>query len=128
MYSLSKRSLSRMEGVDPRLIEIAKRAIEITKIDFGIPGDGGLRTAERQFELFQEGRSKADGFTKKSYHQTGKALDFYAYVDGTASWSKEHLAQVACAFLQAAGELGYKLQWGGLFRTFQDMPHIQIVD
>ena len=122
----SKRSLERMEGIDQRLIDIMNLAISITKVDFGIPADGGIRTSERQHQLFLEKVSKADGYTKKSYHQTGLACDIYAYVDGKASWEEEHLAKVACAILQAASQLGYKLKWGGLFRSFKDMPHFEI--
>lgn len=125
-FQFSERSLERMEGVDPRLKEIAKHAITISKIDFGIPQDGGLRTAERQAELFADGKSKADGVKKKSRHQSGMALDVYAYVEGKASWEKEHLAMVAAAMLQSASILGYKLEWGGLWRSFVDMPHFQI--
>jgi len=54
------------------------------------------------------------------------ALDVYAYVDGAASWRPQHLATVAAAMLQAANELGVRLEWGGLWRSFVDMPHFQI--
>ena len=125
---LSDKSKQRREGVDPRLIEISDLAIQITVVDFDHPADAGLRTAERQKELYDQGLSKCDGTVNKSYHQSGKALDFYAYVDGKASWKTEHLSMVACAFLQAASMLGYKLEWGGLWRGFKDMPHVQIKD
>ena len=85
-----------------------------------------MRTVKDQAALFTAGKSKADGRTNKSYHQTGRALDVYAYVDGKASWEKEHLAIVAVAMMQAANELGYKLEWGGLFVSFTDMPHFQL--
>jgi peptidoglycan L-alanyl-D-glutamate endopeptidase CwlK len=116
-----------MDGVDKRLIDIAHRALEISPIDFGIPGDGGLRTAERQNELYCDGKSKCDGYDKESYHQTGKALDFYAFVNGSASWQEYHLAIVGAAFLQAANELGHRLEWGGLWKSFKDYPHVQLV-
>lgn len=127
-FNLSQKSRKNMHGVDPRLIRIAEMAISITRIDFGIPTDGGIRTADRQNELFKTGKSKLDGFSKKSEHQSGKALDFYAFVNGRASWEKEHLAQVAAAFLQSASMLGIKLNWGGLWKSFLDMPHVQLVD
>ena len=97
MNKFSKTSLARRSGVDGRLVEISDLAIKICPIDFGIPGDGGIRTPERQQELFNEGLSKCDGFKNKSFHQTGLALDVYAYVDGKASWETEHLAVVAAA-------------------------------
>lgn len=126
-FRLSDRSLHRMVGVDRRLIEIARLAITLTPVDFGIPGDGGLRSAERQHELFDQGVSKCDGVDKKSYHQTGKALDFFAYVGGAANWDPKYLSMVACAFMQAAIILGYKIKWGGLWKGFRDMPHIQLI-
>lgn len=117
-----------MAGVDNRLQKIAHRALEISKVDFGIPEFGGLRTAEEQNALYSRGSSQLDGYTKKSNHQSGKALDVYAYVDGRASWEREHMAMVACAMLQAANELGYKLTWGGLWSNFVDFPHFQLED
>ena len=117
-----------MRGVDQRLIDISNLAIQITNVDFGIPKLGGLRTADNQAALFASNKSKADGVVNKSYHQSGKALDVYAYVDGKASWSKQDLAIVACAMLQAAGELGYKLKWGGLWKSWQDFPHFELQD
>lgn len=125
-FKLSQRSLDRMKGIDPRLMEIMMLAISITVIDFGIPEFGGLRTAEEQKVLFDKKLSKADGTKKKSYHQTGKAVDVYAFVDGKASWETEHLAYVAAAVLQAASQLGYKLEWGGLWPW--DKPHFQLSD
>ena len=125
MFELSARSKQRRAGIDQCLIDISDLAIQITVMDFGHPADAGLCTAERQNELFFADKSKCDGYAKKSYHQSGKALDFYAYVDGKASWETEHLALVACAFLQAASLLGYKLEWGGLWPW--DMPHVQLV-
>jgi len=127
MYRLSERSKSRREGVDPRLIEISDLAIQITVIDFGHPQYAGLRTDEEQLTLFQAGKSMCDGTDKLSFHQTGRALDFYAFVDGKASWDPGHLSLVACAFLQAASVLEIKLQWGGLFTNFRDMPHVQLL-
>lgn len=128
MYKLSERSKKNREGVDPRLIEISNLAIQITDIDFGHPSDSGLRTAARQRDLFLDGKSQCDGYEIESFHQTGKALDFYAFVNGKASWDEYHLAMVAAAFLQAASLLGYKLRWGGLWKGFKDYPHVQLVD
>jgi hypothetical protein len=125
-FKLGANSLKNRAGVDSRLIEISDLAISLSNIDFGVPSTGGLRTEADQAKLYTSGKSKADGRTNKSYHQTGRALDVYAYVDGKASWEKEHLAIVAVAMMQAANELGYKLEWGGFFISFTDMPHFQL--
>ena len=125
---LSASSLRRREGIDPRLIGIDNLAISITHIDFGHPEHAGLRDAQEQNELFLGGKSKADGYEKLSKHQSGLALDFYAYVDGHASWKEEHLALVAIAYFQAASILGYGIRWGGFFKSFKDYPHIELID
>ncbi len=126
MWKLSKNSNKRMAGIDERLIDICHRALAISSIDFGIPEHGGLRTTECQRQLYINEKSQCDGTVKKSYHQTGRALDFYAYVNGKASWDEHHLTQVAAALLQAASELGHRVQWGGHWKGFKDMPHIQL--
>jgi peptidoglycan L-alanyl-D-glutamate endopeptidase CwlK len=127
-FKLSQNSINNLAGIDGRLIDIADLAIKLTNIDFGIPSTGGLRTTEDQAQLFADGKSKADGVTHLSYHQSGKAVDVYAYVDGKASWSKEHLAIIAAAMLQASAQLGYELKWGGLWKSWQDFPHFEIKD
>jgi peptidoglycan LD-endopeptidase CwlK len=127
-FKLGKNSINNLAGVDGRLIAIADLAIELTNIDFGVPSTGGLRTEADQAKLFADGVSKADGVNNKSYHQSGKAIDVYAYVDGKASWDKLHLAVIASAMLQASAQLGYKLKWGGLWKSWQDYPHFEIKD
>jgi len=48
-YKLSKRSLSKLQGVNEPLVGTVKRAIELTKVDFGVIC--GLRTQEEQQAL-----------------------------------------------------------------------------
>ena len=128
-FVLGTRSRSRLQGVDRRLVDVIELALTISLIDFGIPADGGVRTAERQHELFKDGKSKLDGFNRKSKHQTGKAFDVFAYVDGKASWDHLHLTHVATAILAAASRLGVPLRWGGHFKpNGWDMPHFELVD
>ena len=127
-FKLSSTSKRRIVGVDPRINKIIAMALEISNVDFGIPEHGGIRTAEQQSELFARKLSKCDGWAKMSAHQSGKAFDVYAYVDGKASWDSHHLTQVAVAVLQASCMLNYKLEWGGLWTTFLDMPHFQLID
>ena len=129
-YKLSARSQQRLKGVDNRIFAIVELALTISIIDFGIPKLGGLRTAEEQRNLFKSGNgvTKCDGIEIKSEHQSGLAFDIYAYVDGKASWDRYHLTQVAAALLQAAAMLGYPLTWGGLWESWQDLPHFQLED
>lgn len=128
MFKLSTTSKMRLEGVNQKLIGVINLALTISLVDFGIPTDGGLRTAERQNELFKAGASKLDGYSKKSRHQSGNAFDVFAYVDGKASWDELHLTHVATAILSAASQLGVPLKWGGHWRNFKDMPHFELVE
>lgn len=144
MFKLSEKSKQRREGVDPKLIEIDDLAITLTLIDYGHPANAGVRTAKRQYELFQKGSSLADGYKNLSNHQPaedgyGKALDFYAFVFNRASWDLDHLTIVACAYFQAASILGYSIKWGGLWKSKNptlingipygwDAPHIELIE
>jgi len=126
-FKFSKTSIERMDGVNPDLIALTHRALSISIIDFGIPRYGGLRTPDIQKRLFNDGKSQCDGVNNKSYHQSGNAIDFYAYVDNKASWDKGHLGLVAAAFFQAANELKVNIEWGGFWK-WRDMPHIQLIN
>ena len=125
-YQFGQNSLNNRAGINPLLIEVLDRAVEISIYDFGVPQSGGVRTTDEQAALFTAGVSMADGRTHKSHHQTGNAVDVYAFVNGKASWDHEHLAVVAASMLQASSELGIPLEWGGLWRGFCDRPHFQL--
>ena len=133
-FKFSRSSEQNMIGVDPRLIEVAYEVLCHSPIDFGVPNFGGLRTLKDQQELFNRVPrvTKADGIKSKSKHQSGKALDVFAFVNGKASWDEVHLAIIAGVFLATANRLGYKLTWGGTFgsKDFKgwDKPHFQIED
>lgn len=75
-FELSENSLKKLVGVNPNLVKVVKRAIEITGIDFRITE--GVRTKERQALLVKQGKSK----TMNSRHLTGDAVDLVAIVDG----------------------------------------------
>jgi peptidoglycan L-alanyl-D-glutamate endopeptidase CwlK len=126
-FKLSKNSIQNRSGVDSRLIEISDLALTLSPIDFGHPRLGGLRTVEEQRSLYDTGVTKCNGIENKSKHQSGKALDFYAFVDGKASWDVDHLTQVAAAFMQASMILGYRIKWGGLWKSFKDYPHVELI-
>lgn len=105
-YSLSQRSIDRMEGVDERLVECVKRAIELSEIDFGVTQ--GLRTIEEQEALVAKGASK----TMKSKHIDGLAVDLMAYVNGRGCWELNVYDEIADAMKAAAKELDVPIRWG----------------
>lgn len=145
MYKFGQNSLNQLNTVDKNLQLVAHRALRKSArrkdggVDFAIPEFGGKRTAEDQNGLFKKGFTKADGYEKQSYHQTGMALDIIPYVThekvkGNAIYTKHISAQArklyfhiiaACVF-EAANEMSIKVTWGGNWKTFEDLPHYQI--
>ena len=124
-YQLSDTSTARLLGVDPRIIKVIDRALKISLIDFGVAS--GRRSAKEQNELYISGASNCDGYKLLSNHQSGRAVDLYAY-EHKALWSKADLSLVACAMLESAAALGVPLQWGGTWRSFPDYPHFEIAE
>jgi peptidoglycan L-alanyl-D-glutamate endopeptidase CwlK len=106
MFELSQRSLSRLEGVDERLVRVVCSAIRLTNVDFGV--SEGLRTEERQKELVASGASK----TMKSKHLDGRAVDLVGYIGGKVSWEVTTYDDIAEAMKMAAQAEGVKLRWG----------------
>ena len=105
-FTLSQRSLSRLEGVKPRLVAVVKRAIELTTVDFGVTE--GLRSMETQRKYLAQGKSQ----TLASKHLTGDAVDLVAYIDGQVCWELNVYDEVANAMREAAIEEGVALRWG----------------
>ena len=120
MFSLSDKSLRRLEGVHPDLVKVVKRAIEITPVDFVVVE--GLRTKSRQAYLLDAGKSR----TMNSYHLTGHAVDIAPIVDGKVSWDWKYFHPMVAAMKQAARELDVKITAGADWKTFPDGPHFQI--
>ena len=131
-FKFSARSNELLDTINPALADVMRAAIKVSPIDFGIPPFGGLRTAEQQNELYFAGKSKCDGYRIKSKHQSGNAVDVFAYVNNKASWSDVHLGMIAGVVLSEAARLGVKLTWGGTFGSNDfngwDKPHFELTD
>jgi len=105
-FQLSSRSLSKLEGVNPALVEVVKDAIRLTKVDFGVTY--GLRTLEEQKRLVAEGRSQ----TMKSKHLEGRAVDLVAYFGSDISWELNVYDDICDAMAEAARKQGVAIKWG----------------
>ena len=105
-FKLSKRSMSRLEGVNPKLVKVVTTAITISKIDFGVIC--GLRTIEEQRELVAKGASQ----TMKSKHIDGNAVDLMAYIGSRGSWEMNLYDDIADAMKIAADEHNIQIRWG----------------
>lgn len=111
-FALSARSLSRLKGVDPRLVAVVKRAIELTTVDFTV--SEGLRSPARQEELFNQGASQIRVGGK---HVVGLAVDLVAILQGRASWELNLYDNIAEAMRAAAFEQRVPLRWGAAWNV-----------
>lgn len=108
VFSFSKRSLTKLALVQPKLKDVAVLALKYSTVDFGITE--GLRTKSRQRQLIADGKSK----TMKSKHLEGRAVDVVAYINGdTITWEEKYYVKIAEAFQRASTELDIDLRWGG---------------
>lgn len=119
-FKLSKRSLERLQGVHPDLVEVVKLAITLTEVDFGVTE--GLRNIDRQRELVAKGASK----TMNSWHLTGHAVDLVAYVGSEVRWDWPLYHKIAEAMKRASKALGVPIVWGGDWKSFKDGPHFEL--
>lgn len=148
-YVLSDASIEKMKGVHPKLIELMKKAISDSPYDFKIVQ--GLRTAEYQNSLYQQGRTKPgkivtklDGYNRKSNHQAkadgyGHAVDIAVcghydqngnYVKCTTDaemFDNKKLVEISRHVKAVAKEMGLDIVWGGDWKTLYDTPHYELV-
>ena len=133
-FRLSQRSLTALAGVHPDVVRVVKRAIEITAQDFIVTE--GVRTPERQRELYAQGRTKPGKIVTKTLTSNhfkhadgyGRAVDLTPYpvdYEGPVKFPKHEA--IARAMKAAAAELGVKIQWGGDWKGFIDRPHYELV-
>jgi len=111
MFQLSQKSLNKLQGVNPKLVQVVKRAIQLSTVDFGV--SEGLRTIETQRKYVAAGKSQ----TMASKHLEGKAVDLIAYVDGNISWELNLYDNIADAMAKAAKELNVPLRWGAAWNV-----------
>lgn len=145
-FVLGKNSRARLKGVNPYLVAVVERAIQITKVDFAVVQ--GNRTRDEQMRLYGKGRTGAQceakgvpatyarpgeaqvTWTLNSNHIGGRAVDIAPYVDGQIVWDDNgkrglwpHLAK---AMRDAANELGVDIVWGGSWEKTPDRPHFEL--
>jgi peptidoglycan L-alanyl-D-glutamate endopeptidase CwlK len=110
-FKLSNRSLTKLNGVDERLVEVVKIAIQYTKVDFAVIE--GVRTLQRQKELVSSGASQ----TLNSKHINGLAVDLMAYIGSRASWELNLYDDIADAVKIGAQQVDVPIRWGGAWNV-----------
>ncbi len=147
MFSFGKRSREKLATCHMDMQLIMELAISRSKVDFGI--SEGRRSLSRQKELFDLGKSKIDGISKKSKHNYGPSLaaDIYVYhpdleTRRKLAYDKIHLSYIAgvidaCAEqLYKKGLIRHKIRWGANWsmdgvidydQSFDDYPHLELI-
>lgn len=137
MPRFGQRSLDSLKGVHPLLCEVMHEAIKNSPYDFTITE--GVRTVQRQQELYAQGRTKpgaivtnVDGVKVKSNHQPkadgyGYAVDIYPYLNGKVDVNAlTELKAIGAHICKVAKTMGINVEWGGNWK-FVDVPHFQLV-
>lgn len=133
---LDERSEKRLEGVNPTLVSIIRRAAK--RLPFALFVVEGLRTRERQAELYAQGRTKPGKkvtWTLHSKHLDGKAVDLAPLINGAIDWADlSKFDAIAKAMQDAAKEVGVPMRWGADWdmdgkpreRGESDSPHFEL--
>lgn len=119
-WSFSPKSEQRLGGVHADLVRVVRHALELSDVDFAVVE--GLRTVERQRELYRNGASR----TMNSRHLTGHAVDLAPFIAGEIRWDWPPFHQIAKAMKQAAKEYDVPIVWGGDWVSFRDGPHFEL--
>ena len=126
-HKFGKTSEENLKQVHPALVKVARRALELSQVDFGITC--GVRSMVDQADRVADG----DSGTMNSRHvvenndcKMACAVDAMAYVDGKGTWEFWTYRKIAKAFFRAAIENGVQIEWGGFWRKPKDGPHFQL--
>lgn len=137
MNKMSKRTKNNLKGVHPDLVMVISYALAISEQDFFV--NEGLRTLQRQQELYAQGRTtkgnivtNVDGVNRKSNHQAksdgfGYAVDIYptgwnnSMKNSDPSW-----VRLFQAIKTASINLGIPVTVGAYWSKLQDFPHIEL--
>jgi peptidoglycan L-alanyl-D-glutamate endopeptidase CwlK len=125
MFEFSSRSLCLLGTVHPDLVRVAKKAIKLSKMDFGVTC--GARSYAEQVELVKTGASH-DLHSLHVLQEDGyaHAIDVAAWFNGRISWNNAHYGPIVQAFIEASNSLEIQLEFGHLWPRFQDSVHIQL--
>ncbi len=139
VYALGKTSLSKLVGVHPDLVAVVKKAISISTQDFSVLE--GVRTPERQLELYAQGRTKPGDivtWTKVSNHFRNTLTGYGHAVDlgpHPLNWNDvSAFDAMAAAMFAAAESLNIKIRWGADWdsdgkpreKGESDSPHFEL--
>lgn len=122
---LTKLSIQRLNGVHPKLVSVVLLAC--LNSDFRINVSEGVRSQERQNQMYAEGKSK----TKKGKHLIqadgyGHAVDIYPITDDGKAVDWGGFQKLVDAMKSAAADLGVTITCGHEWTSFKDSPHFEL--
>lgn len=120
-----KNSEKLIQTLHPKIRGKARAFInEAYKQGFKLKVTSGLRTYEKQTELYAQGRTKKGGIVTNakagySWHNFGNAFDIVPIENGKANYKSKNWNKI--------GSLGksFGFEWGGDWTSFIDKPHFQ---
>ena len=144
----SGKSLSQLSTCHKDLRLIAKVALQLSPVDFGV--SEGNRSFELQLKYFKENKSKLDPRVPEMYAKAmhlkipSMAFDFFACVPGkrNLNYDNEHLTAIGTTLLivgkilYSKGFVKHEVRWGGNWdrdseiitdQIFDDRPHIELI-
>ncbi len=133
-YRYSSRSLSRLNTAHPDLVLLFREALDAPDCPSDITILEGFRSEQRQNELYDPGKSQLKW--PRSYHNKthSRAVAAHPYVHGGTSWDWTYYHPLAAHLkatwkrLQAEGRVSsdLRLEWGGDWQSFPDVPPWQL--
>lgn len=127
-FQLSARDRAILSEVDPRLhgpVQMLLQGAHDQGISLMLTE--GKRTAEKQQELYEQGRAREGAVVThakpgQSKHEYGLAVDVAVKKDGQPTWPTNH------DLWHRIGKIGKEagLKWGGDFKEFRDYPHFEL--
>ena len=119
-HQFGLQSKAKLNTVHKSLQDLFYAAIGEAPYDFSITE--GLRSLDRQKQLFKEGKSK----TMNSRHLTGNAVDVCIIIDGKASWDYNDYIKLADYIKKISIAVNVPIVWGGDWESFRDGPHFEL--
>lgn len=125
-HRFGKKSIAHLEeDLHYDMVRLCHLALKYTPYDFGITC--ALRNLIQQKKMVASGASR----TLKSKHLPqddglSHAIDFAVYVNGSITWNIKYFRKVIQAFVRAAIELGIQVEFGGLWQSYVDGPHVEL--
>lgn len=129
-FKFSENSEKHFDRVHPDLVKLARRALELSPVDFGI--SDGIRTPWEQRELLSLRATQ----TLNSRHVPmdvmaggnglGHALDVFPVVNKKTRYDGRLFDEIKNAWTEAGKELKIKFTWGGNWKDFHDAPHFEL--